>query len=204
MKDGSHSPTEDAEIPTISSFLLSEVRQMSPEGWTRLVSVFGPVVYRWCRCAGISNEEAADVVQEVFATIARRIADFERMKEQGSFRSWIATITRSRVTDYFRRRAKQGVAIGGTDALLRLQEKPELLESTIDGGNIQNQLLHSVTESVKNEFEATTWAAFMLTTVQEKQAAEVARDLGISVASVYQAKSRVLRRLRQRMAELPQ
>ncbi len=192
------------EIPTLSSFLLSDVRQMRPEGWSRLVSTFGPIVYRWCRSSGVSGEDSADVVQDVFATVARKIGSFERQKEQGSFRSWLATITRSRVSDFYRRQAKAGNAIGGTDAWVRMQEQPELLESTIDGGNIRNELLCAVTESVQNEFEPTTWQAFLLTTVDEKQASVVAEELGISVASVYQAKSRVLRKLRQRMSEIPE
>ena len=191
------------EIPTLSSFLLCDVQKMRPEGWSRLVSTFGPIVYRWCRNSGVSGDDSADVVQDVFATVARKIGEFERRKEQGSFRSWLATITRSRIQDFFRRQAKAARAVGGTEAWARMQEQPELLESTIDGGNIQNQLLHSVTESVRNEFESTTWQAFLLTTVEEKQASLVAQELGISVASVYQAKSRVLRKLRERMSEIP-
>ena len=204
MEKRDASPKAPDEIPTLSSFLLSDVQQMRPEGWSRLVHTFGPIVYRWCRASGVSDADAPDVVQEVFATVARQIESFERRKERGSFRSWLATITRSRVRDFYRRQAKRSVAAGGTEALQRLQNEPDELDSTITVNGIQHQLLRHVTESVKAEFEDTTWQAFWMTAVEEKRAADVAEALGMNVASVYQAKSRVLRKLRQRMTEVPE
>lgn len=203
MKNEEKKAESGNEIPTLSSFFLSDVRSMSPEGWSRLVNTFGPIVYRWCRASGVSHNDAPDVVQDVFTTVARGIAKFERQKESGSFRSWLATITRSRVRDFFRLQSRRGQAPGGTDAWQRLQREPDLLDSTVTVAGMRNQLLHRVTESVKSEFEETTWQAFWMTAVEEKSAALVADHLGINVASVYQAKSRVLRKLRQRMAELP-
>lgn len=43
-----------------------------------------------------------------------------------------------------------------------------------------------------------------MTSIDGAKASDVASQLGISAATVYQSKSRVLRRLRQRIAELPQ
>lgn len=193
----------NTELPTLSSFLLSDVQQMRPEGWSRLVSTFGPVVYRWCRVSGVTQDDAPDVVQEVFVTVARKVADFERRREQGSFRAWLATITRSRVRDFFRRQAKRGIAVGGTDAWNRLQQEPDMLDSTINTQSMQDQLLQHVARSVQSEFEPKTWQAFWLMAVEEKPAGMVAEQLGMNVASVYQAKSRVLRKLRSRVSEIP-
>ncbi|MEZ6080217.1 MAG: sigma factor [Pirellulaceae bacterium] len=73
--------------------LLAQVQQMDSQGWDRLVQIFGPIIYRWCRTAGIDNSDAPDIVQEVFASLVRGIPDFRRLKETGSFRCWLATIT---------------------------------------------------------------------------------------------------------------
>ena len=142
--------------------------------------------------------------QEVFASVARGISSFQREKPEGSFRSWLATITRNRVRDYFRRQSKRLQAEGGTEALERLQQQAESLDSSICADSIDSPLIRRVLESVRVEFEDSTWQAFWLTTVEGKQAANVAETVGISVASVYQAKSRVLRRLRQRMSQMPE
>jgi RNA polymerase sigma-70 factor (ECF subfamily) len=77
------------------------------------------------------------------------------------------------------------------------------LESTVSAESVRSAINQRILQSVGNEFEATTWRAFWLTVVDGKKAAEVSEVVGISVASVYQAKSRVLRRLRQRLAETP-
>lgn len=180
---------------------------MDATSWSRLVETFGPIVYRWCRLSGVDQGDAPDVVQDVFASVSKGIVDFRRQKEQGSFRSWLATITRNRVRDHFRRLSKreaaEGRALGGSDALHRLQQHGEDLDSTICSSSIETPLVHQVMATVESEFEASTWQAFLRNAVDGIPASDVAKDLGVSVASVYQAKSRVLRRLRARLSELP-
>ncbi|MCA9131602.1 MAG: RNA polymerase sigma factor [Planctomycetales bacterium] len=191
------------EHPTLSSQLLAGVQQMDPQGWSRLVQTFGPIVYRWCRASGVREADAADVVQEVFASVARGINGFRREKAEGSFRSWLATITRNRVRDYFRKAVQREAAVGGSEALQQLQQHADSLDSTICPESVRSLVTRRVLENVRAEFEATTWQAFWLTAVEGRTAAEAAQTTGISLASVYQSKSRVLRRLRQRLAELP-
>lgn len=188
------------EHPTLSSMLLAQVQQMDSQGWDRLVRVFGPIIYRWCRTAGISNSDAPDVVQEVFAAVARGIPDFRRLKETGSFRCWLATITRNCIRNHFRKQTLEQAA-GGTAWLTRLQQQEEPHESTTFTDNIRSPVLRRVLESVQTEFEVSTWDAFWMTVVDGCPAVEVADLTGLSAASVYQAKSRVLRRFRQRLAE---
>ncbi len=203
--DSAHSQSAGPpEHPTLSSMLLAGVQQMDPEGWSRLVNTFGPIVYGWCRSSGVPESNAADLVQEIFTSVARGIGNFQREKPVGSFRSWLATITRNRVRDYFRRQAKYQQAQGGTEAWERLQQHADSLDSSISADAIESPLVRRVVESVRAEFEPATWQAFWMTTVAGKQASEVAETVGISVASVYQAKSRILRRLRARMSEIPE
>ncbi len=190
-----------AEHPTLSSMLLAGVQDMDSGSWSRLVNTFGPIVYRWCRTSGVPPADAADVVQEVFTAVARAIGQFQRDKPQGSFRAWLATITRNKVRDYFRRAGDRQAAVGGTEPMLQLQQLADDFDSTISSDHILSPLAHQILRQVRAEFEPTTWQAFWLTTVEEQPAADVAQTVGISIASVYQAKSRILRRLRQRMEE---
>jgi RNA polymerase sigma-70 factor, ECF subfamily len=191
------------EHPTASSLLLEGVQRMDPAAWSRLVDTFGGIVYGWCRASGVTPADAEDVVQEVFASVARAVDRFQREKPEGSFRSWLATITRNRVRDHFRRQMQREVAAGGTDALRRLEEQAERLESTICTQGMESLVLQRVLDAVRMEFEPQTWSAFWKCAIDGLPAADVAEITGLSVASVYQAKSRVLRRLRQRLSELP-
>ncbi len=163
---------------------------------------FAPIVYRWCRRSGIREADAPDVVQDVFATVARGIVGFERRKEHGSFRAWLATITRSRVRDFLRKDSRHHTAEGGTAALEQLQNIPDELDSTICPEDIESPLAKRVLECARAEFEDVTWQAFWLTTIDNLSSSVVAERLHLSLASVYQARTRVLRKLRQRMSEL--
>ena len=69
---------------------------------------------------------------------------------------------------------------------------------------MDGEISRRVLELVRSEFEERTWLAFKKTAIEEKVPSDVAEELGMSVASVYQAKSRILRRLRQQLADLPQ
>lgn len=87
--------------------------------------------------------------------------------------------------------------------MLMLQQTPEESESTISWSNSDSLLVKQVLSQVECEFEPVTWKGFWLTTIESRSSAQVAELLGVSIASVYQAKSRVLRRLRKVLSELP-
>ncbi len=67
--------------------------------------------------------------------------------------------------------------------------------------NELSALLHRGLEIVKSEFETRTWDAFWRVAVEGDRTADVAADMGISANAVRQAKSRVLRRLRDELGE---
>jgi len=50
-----HSHSDRPEPKSISSTLLAQIRARRPEAWQRLVDLYGPVVYRWCRQLGVSK-----------------------------------------------------------------------------------------------------------------------------------------------------
>ncbi len=201
------SSPQPESLPSLSSSLLVRVQEMQPDAWARMVDVFSPIVYRWARQAGLSGTDSADVVQEVFISIARRIRSFERQKEKGSFRSWLATITRNQVRDVFRRKHRQPDGHGGSTAMLKFMDvaspESEAWEASISVTALESRLPQRVLQMVRSECDEKTWQAFWLTTIEEKPASIIAEQLGLSVASVYQAKSRTLRKLRKRMDEIP-
>ncbi len=61
---------------------------------------------------------------------------------------------------------------------------------------------HRALELIRSEFESRTWDAFWGVAVGGGKPADVAADLEMTVAAVYMAKSRVLRRLREEFTEL--
>ena len=120
----------------------------------------------------------------------------------------MATITRNRVRDFYRRAARNPRGAGGTENLADWQNLPDPIEQSLSDeslhGELDGEISRRVLELVRSEFEERTWLAFKKTAIEEKVPSDVAEELGMSVASVYQAKSRILRRLRQQLADLPQ
>ena len=66
----------------------------------------------------------------------------------------------------------------------------------------QQQLVNRALKLMEAEFEETTWKACWECVVSGKPAGVVARQLGLTVAAVYAAKSRMLRRLREELSGL--
>jgi RNA polymerase sigma-70 factor, ECF subfamily len=193
-----------SEPSSISSTLLERVRARRPEAWQRLVDLYGPVVYGWCRQLGVSQADAADVVQDVFAAVTADIGRFRRDRPGDSFGAWLRTITRHRVCDHFRRRQGQPAADGGTSAYERLLNLAEAQGESSLAPAVENKAWFSrrMLELVRAEFENRTWEAFWRIVVDGQSPAEVAAAMGLSLPAVYKAKSRVLRRLRQELGGL--
>jgi RNA polymerase sigma-70 factor (ECF subfamily) len=193
-----------SEPSSISSTLLEQIRARQPEAWQRLVCLYGPVVYRWCRRYGVARDDAPDLVQDVFAVVALHIDRFHRDRPGDSFAAWLRTVTRNVIRGYYRSRRGQPVAQGGTDAQQQFLQVPELPKH-VESGNSQETrglIMPIGLDLVRAEFENHTWEAFRRVAIERQSSAQVAVDLGMSIAAVYQAKSRVLRRLRQELDAL--
>jgi RNA polymerase sigma-70 factor (ECF subfamily) len=193
---------------SVSSTLLEQLRLRRPDAWERFVRLYSPVIFRWCFKGGLSAEDAADVLQDTLASVMLHLSDFERSGPRSSFTAWLATITRNKIRDYYRRKQGKAEARGGTTAHMHLAEIPtpgEFSEESIcPDGRTSAILSQRALESIRAEFEPRTWNAFWRTTVEDHAPAHVAEDLGMSVAAVYMAKSRILARLRHVLSELPQ
>jgi RNA polymerase sigma-70 factor (ECF subfamily) len=195
-------PLDFEPTGSTSPDLLGRVKGGDAEAWRRLLDLYGRRVYGWCRRAGLQDAEAADVAQEVFATVAARIDEFDR-RQTGGFRAWLRAVTRHKLGDWIRRHRRVPQAEGGTAAQQRLQEiaepaeSPELPDSLEEQLGDASQVAHRSLELVRAEFEPRTWQAFWLVVVEARTPADVAPELVMTVSAVYKAKSRVLCRLRQ-------
>lgn len=186
-----------------SPSLLLRVRQHEPEAWARLSDVYGPLIYQWSRRCGLSAEDSADIVQEVFGVLARRIDGFRRERPDDTFRGWLWTIARNKVRDHIRTLKERVSADGGSTAFARLQEladnSPEPWGDDEERTTAEQGIVERTLRLIQTEFETTTWKAFWMATVDGKTAPEIAASLGITPHAVHQAKYRVLRRLREEM-----
>lgn len=170
--------------------------------WNKIVKLYAPLILTWCRRQGLNEADGQDVAQDVFVTLAKSLPEFSKTREGDSFRAWLATITRTRISDFYRRRAKSPVANGGSTANQFLQEAPEL-DATASfeiSESDRKVVLHRALELIRGDFDETTWKAFWGTTVDGKDATTVSIEIGVSSNAVRKSKARVLKRLREELS----
>jgi len=198
-----HTPFDEST----SASLISEARRQLPEAWRRIHRVYGPLVYAWCREWRVPEQDAVDLVQDVFRSVISNLDSFEHRPagatgvRNGSFRGWIWTITRNKVRDYRRHHPRRPIAVGGNEMqhqLLQIPEGPMDSDSEQDREPERRfgELVRQVLLLIQGEFEEKTWRAFWQVTVEGRSSGEAAEALGMSEGAVRQAKYRVLRRLR--------
>jgi RNA polymerase sigma-70 factor, ECF subfamily len=184
---------------SVSKTLIEQARDHDEEAWRRLTAFCSPLVYVWCRRFDVQPEDAADLLQEVLVAMHRNLATFRRDRPGDTFRGWLWTVTRSKIHDFLRDRASRPLPKGGTVTVQWFQELPEheppANQASPSGSKLNNPAL-KVVEALRGDFEDRTWRAFWRTTVDERPAAEVAVEIGMTVNAVRKAKSRVLQRLR--------
>jgi RNA polymerase sigma-70 factor (ECF subfamily) len=193
------------ESQSTSSTLLLRAARHDADAWRRLSELYGPLVFGWARRWGLQASDAGDLVQSVFLAVHRSVGSFRKEGPHGSFRGWLFTIARNKFRDQLRERSGEPQAAGGTAAHLALQAAADDLAcSVLDESSHREQawLVRRAVELMQTDFEERTWRAFLLTAVEGKSVLEVAAELGLSADSVYQARSRVLRRLRQELEGL--
>ena len=118
--------TEPQRPPgSTSRSLLERARVSDPAAWDRLVRLYAPLIAHWCKRWSLQDADSADIIQDVLQAVAAHIDDFRKERAGDTFRGWLRTITRNKVSDHFRRRGQEPGAVGGTEAQHRAAELPE-------------------------------------------------------------------------------
>jgi RNA polymerase sigma-70 factor (ECF subfamily) len=188
------------ETPT-SATLLQQLRKPTPsaqDAWRRFVNLYTPLLFLWARRVGAGEQEAADLVQEVFVVLTREMPAF-RHDTGRRFRGWLWTVLRNKWRDRLRQQAGQPATAGHTvlDHLAAADNVEEAAEA-----EHRAYLIARAVELMRAELPAVEWRACQEYLVGGRPAQEVAGELGLTVNQVYLIKSRILRRLRAELGDL--
>src|SRR5262249_20369809 len=121
----SDSSSEERAAASTSRSLLARLHANDAKAWDRLVTLYAPLVWSWCRQMNLDHQDRADVFQEVFKAVAAHFPSFHKDRPGDTFRGWLRTITRNKVHDHFRLLQREPRAAGGTDAQYRWSQVPE-------------------------------------------------------------------------------
>jgi RNA polymerase sigma-70 factor (ECF subfamily) len=188
-------------LPTSLSLLDRLKRQPLHEDWSRFVALYQPFIARCIRLDPALSADADDVCQEVMTKLIEHLPRFERRRD-GSFRTWLKTITANEVAQFWRRRARSRNLGGDEELLLAGMHDPKSELSQWWEREHRVHVLKRLQELIEPEFSPVAWRAFRLRVFDQNSTEEAARILGISKNSVDIHKSRVLARLREEAAGL--
>jgi RNA polymerase sigma factor (sigma-70 family) len=186
-----------------SASLLFRLRAEPADGtaWQDFVVRYRPRIYAHCLAFSLQPADAEDVTQDVLLRLVAKLPEF-RYDAAMSFRAWLKTVTRNILSDYLGdRRRQQG---SGDSAVVRLLENLEgreglalQLEAEFD-----RELLDEALKRVRQSVPAQQWEAFRLTALDGLSGSEAGERLGMLVATVYTAKSKVQHLVRDEVRRL--
>jgi RNA polymerase sigma-70 factor (ECF subfamily) len=191
-------------ITTRPSLLVRIRDARDGEAWTQFVELYAPLVYGFARQQGLQDADAADLMQDVLRAIAGAAGRLEYDPRRGSFRGWLFTVVCNKLRNFRAAQARRCRGAGGTTAQHLLEQQPQ---SEADPEALwlrehEQRLFAWAAERVRREVQESTWQAFWLTAVEGKSGKEAAASLGMTVAAVYLARSRVMSRLREQIQQV--
>jgi RNA polymerase sigma-70 factor (ECF subfamily) len=187
-----------------SATLLGRLRQGPTDqaAWAEFVRRYGRLIYQWCRRWRLSLAEAEEVTQAVLVRLVGKLRDFD-YDPQRSFRAYLKTLTHYAWIDFLQgqKRPDAGSGDTGVAAMLSSVEARDDLAGRLQR-EFDQELLELAMERVRLRVEAHTWDAFRLTALDGRSGAEAAAQLGMKVASLFAAKSKVQKLLQEELRQL--
>ena len=186
------------DLPDTRETLIQSLRSDESGVWMTFTAIYEPAIYSVAAKAGLQHADASDVTQEVLAKVYRKIGEWNTRRTDGRFRSWLHRLTMNASIDVIRKRKRQVVPSGdsGIQHLLRQQPAAKQDDSTLFQLEYKRAVFKHVAQRVRAETTAAAWRSFWRTSVDGVAPSDVAKELGVSVGSVYAHKCRVLSRIR--------
>jgi RNA polymerase sigma-70 factor (ECF subfamily) len=192
-----------SDYPDTRASLIVRLRTDADQAaWAEFVEIYRPVVYRLARRKGLQDADADDLAQQVLAAVAGAVRRWDPDPERGKFRAWLNRIAHNLIINTLTRRAPDRAAGGDSAAdLLACESARDGPDSDLLRVEYRREVFQWAARQVRGEFRPDTWEAFWQTAVEGRPPADVAAELGKVVGAIYTARGRVMRRLREKIAD---
>jgi RNA polymerase sigma factor (sigma-70 family) len=169
------------------------------ESWQVFFDTYWKLIYTVAIRAGLSDAEARDAVQETILAVAKAVKDFEYDRSKGSFRGWLMRWASWRIKDQFRKRSHghNSAAVpeewdgeGRTSVQDKIPD-PQDAFARLWGEEWGENLRESVMRRVRAKVPPRQYQIFDCYVVKGWSVEQVTKELGVSKASVYLARTRV-------------
>lgn len=195
---------KDHSAARTSPSLLERLRRTTRDdaAWSEFVRRYGSQILQWTRKWHLQDADAQDVTQSVLVKLADKMQTFEYDPAR-SFRAYLKTLVNYALCDFLESRKRPGTAAGGS-VILDMLQTVEAREDLVQHLNaaFDQELLAEAMERVQARVEQHTWEAFRLTAIEGATGAAAAEQLGMKVATIFKARSKVQQMLQEEIRKL--
>ena len=188
-------------LETRKSLIVRLKNEQNEFAWRDFVCSYEGFLNQLARRQGVPERHIPDVTQQILLSIAKSIDGWKDDGNAASFRRWLSTVSRNVAIRLMSRERKQAGGVGGSDLVAVLQnvvDKPD--EQHVR--KYEHELIVWVAEQVRHEFLESSWRAFWATVIDERSVDEVAVELGVTAGSIYMSRSRIMAKIRRKVAEV--
>lgn len=183
--------------------LLHDLNDFNNEAaWERFVARFRRPVIAFARQLGVPEGDAEDIAQEALLVFVKAYREGRYARERGRLGSWLFGIAHHKVFEHRRRQVRaESLQAAAAEAPPPAPAEDALAAQTWER-EWERAFLEECMARVRREFSEEIYRAFELVVVGSLTPAEAATALGVPVKRIYNAKHRVLTRIRRLRADL--
>ena len=185
-------PTRQNLIKALQSDEQSEL------AWEDFLEIYEELILDWLAQQGVQYSDAEDIRQEVMTTVYKEIVHFEHNGREGAFRRWLRQITAhraKRLWDSKSRQQKENSSLDLAEMADGLADDSTPLSRKWDQDH-DAYVLSELLDRLGERFSETSLSAFQSVVIEQRDATEVAEELGISLGALRVAQHRVMRALK--------
>jgi RNA polymerase sigma factor (sigma-70 family) len=192
-------------IPTRDSLLSRLKNRDDNESWQDFFNTYWKLVYSVAIKAGLSEDEAEEAVQETVITVARRIPEFKYDPSKCAFKTWLLNLTRWRIIDQIRKRKPHHAVLkphrsdgtARTPTVERIADPAGLDLDKVWEKEWEQHVMMAAIAKVKRRVSPEQYQLFDLCVYKQWPVKRIAKQLGVSRGSVYLARHRITRMLKE-------
>lgn len=184
-----------------TSTVLVRLVASDDDAWRHFAGRFRQPIVRFARSLGLSASAAEDVAQETLIAFADQVRSGRYDGARGRLSRWLFGIAYRQALNERRAGARRAARTGPADSRLVASVPDEEFATRTWDRHWERSVLEQCLQQVRSEVDPDTFRAFELVVRDEKSPADAANILGRPIKLVYNAKHRVLKRIRELRAE---
>lgn len=181
------------QTATHSTLLARVAGGSDPAAWDEFCDRYGELIRSFCRRQGLQGADIDDTQQDVLLALTKAMPGFTYDPAKGKFRSYLKTVVLHAIYRKSFQKAKAR-PLADVEEATRVASGDLGIDQQWEAEWRQYHLRQAL-RAAATEFNETDLAAFQRYALEGHDAREVGASLGLTLDQIYQAKSRIVKRL---------